>query len=336
MELPPLTKPHFSPVRGREITALTICWVVVAVCTLVLVLFWEQTRSLGFVLSVHQWSATPAVEYFFRAFTFLGDDEFYMLFLGIIFWCASKPLGFWTAFVLLSSGTCSNLIKDLTLLPRPEVTGATHPDNSAFPSGHTLTSVTVWGYMALRLKKTGFWIWAIIAIILVGFSRLVIGVHFLGDILGGLAIGIVFLLLFIWLSRIFYEKGWVEKYSFPMLLVLSIVVPVGLMLFLPGGDSSKMMGMLAGLCIGYLLEKRVIRSVNITRWYFQAIKSLIGAAVLFGIVLGLGMVVDSFALETETLLTALRFFRYFLAAFWVIFLAPALFVKLKLTPREQG
>lgn len=336
MELPPLTKPHFSPVRGRENASLLICWAVIFVSALILALFWEQTRSLAFVVSIHQWAAVPWVEYFFRAFTFLGDDEFYMLMVGVLFWCVSKPLSFWTAFVLLTSGTCSNLIKDLTMLPRPDIAGVTHPDNSAFPSGHTLTSVTVWGYMALRLKRTGFWIWAIIAIILVGFSRMVIGVHFLGDILGGLAIGILFLLLFIWLSRVFYEKGWVEKYSFPLLLVLSLVVPVVLMFVLPGGDSSKMMGMLAGLCAGYLLEKRVVRSVTSTMWYFQVIKALIGVAVMFGIVFFLGGVFDRFAGDSETLLVAFRFFRYFLAAFWVIFLAPALFVALKLTPKEQG
>ncbi len=331
MELPPLTKPHFSPVRGREITALSICWVIVAVCTLILVFFWQQTRSLDLILSLHLWTATPAVEYFFRVFTFLGDDEFYMLFMGIMLWCVSKPLGFWTAFVLLTSGTCSNLIKDLTLLPRPALEGITHPDNSAFPSGHTLTAVTVWSYMALRLKKTGFWIWAIIAIFMVGFSRLVLGYHYLGDVLGGLAIGILFVLLFIWISRLFFENGWVEKYSLPMLLVLSLAVPVVLLLVLPGGDSSKMMGMLAGLCVGYLLEKHIVRSVTATRWYFQLIKSLLGAVVLFAIVFGLGEILT---VEGETMQVALRFFRYALGALWVTFLAPALFVALKLTPKE--
>lgn len=333
MELPSLNKPHFSSDGRGETIALSICWAVIAVCAFILVFFWQETRSYGLILSLYQWTTRPVVEYFFRAFTFLGDDEFYMLFLGVILWCVSKPLSFWTAFVLLTSGTCSNLIKDVTLLPRPDMEGVTHPDNSAFPSGHTLTAVTVWGYMAVRLKKTGFWIWAIFAVVMVAFSRMVLAYHFLGDILGGLAIGILFVLLFIWLSRIFYEKGWVEKCSFPLLMVFSVSVPVLLMLILPGGDSSKMMGMLAGLCAGYLLEKHTVRAATGTHWYFQLIKALLGAVVLFAIVFGLGEILTA---QGETMQMALRFFRYALGAFWVTFLAPALFVAVKLTPRETS
>jgi membrane-associated phospholipid phosphatase len=81
--------------------------------------------------------------------------------------------------MLLSSSTYSNLIKDLTLLERPAIEGVVHPPGSyAFPSGHTLTAVTVWPYLAARLKKRGYWIWAAVAVVLIGFSRMVLGYHF--------------------------------------------------------------------------------------------------------------------------------------------------------------
>ncbi|MDZ4131521.1 MAG: phosphatase PAP2 family protein, partial [Dethiobacteria bacterium] len=157
------------------------------VSAVILIIAWPQTRSLAFVAALQQWRSVP-LEILFRAFTFLGDDQFFMIFFSVLIWCVSKTLGFWGAFMLLASGTYSNLIKDITLLERPPLEGVVHPAGSyAFPSGHTLTAVTVWGYLAVRLQKKALWIWTFVAVAMIGFSRLVLGYHFLGDVLGGFA-----------------------------------------------------------------------------------------------------------------------------------------------------
>ncbi len=118
---------------------------------------WPLTRSVELIAFLQNLRLGP-VEYLFRAITFLGDDEFYMIFFSVLIWCVNKSLGFWGAFVLLSSATVSNLIKDTTLFERPPIEGVTHPEGSyAFPSGHTLTAVTVWGYLGVRLKNKAFW-----------------------------------------------------------------------------------------------------------------------------------------------------------------------------------
>jgi membrane-associated phospholipid phosphatase len=335
MQLSPLTRPHFSPDRGRERFWLVFCWLVTAVSALILVFFWPQTRSVEFIVYLQQFRSAP-VEYLFRAFTFLGDDQFFMIFFGILLWCVSKPLGFWAAFVLLSSGTCSNFIKDVTLLERPPLEGISHPPNSwAFPSGHTLTAVTVWGYLAVRLKRRGFWAWALVAIIMIGISRLVLGYHFLGDVLGGLALGIPFLLVFIWLSSVVAEKGWADKLSRPLLLLAAAVVPVLLTAVLPGADPPKLLGYLAGAGVGYILEKEKVRSLTATTFPKQLAKALLGLAVLFGIILGLGGVLPSGAAGAPFAAKMVGFARYALGGLWVTLAAPALFVALKLTPRDK-
>lgn len=336
MEFSPVTKPHFSPVRGREVTWLFVCWIIAAVSALILALFWTQTRSLDFIVALQQWRSTP-VELFFRVFTFLGDDQFYMVFFGVLLWSVSKPLGFWTAFVLLSSGLYSGLIKDLTLLPRPDLEGVVHPPNSwAFPSGHTLTAVTVWGYLGVRIKKSGFWVWVVIAIFLIGLSRMVLGYHFLGDVLGGFAFGIPFLLLFLWLSTMFVQRGWVEKYSLPLLLLLSVAVPVVLTAVMPGADPPKLLGYMAGAAVGYILEKEKVRSLTATALPLQFVKAILGLAVLFGIILGLGGLLPSGGPDAVFAAKMVGFARYALGGVWVTLAAPALFVALKLTPREQS
>jgi len=140
LESPAVTRPYFSPRRDRDRFFLILCWAIVGLCTVILVFFWPKTRDIGFILYLQQFRG-GVLELLFRFFTFLGDDQFYMIFFSILLWCVSKPLGFWTAFVLLTSGTYSGLIKDLTVLERPPLPGIVHPDNHAFPSGHTLTAV---------------------------------------------------------------------------------------------------------------------------------------------------------------------------------------------------
>ncbi len=325
----PVRKPYFSDHPERERFWIIFSWVVAVLSALILIFAWQFTRSVDFIAALQQWRAVPGVEPLFRFFTFLGDDEFFMILFSVLIWCVNKTLGFWSAFVLLSSATYSNLIKDITLLERPPIEGVIHPAGSyAFPSGHTLTAVTVWGYLAVRIQKTSFWVWTFIVIVMIAFSRLVLGYHFLGDILGGLAFGIPFLLFFLWLSNVAYENGWLERFSMPVLLAASLIIPVILVAVLPGADPPKILGYLGGASFGYILEKERVRSAVSAPLPFQLLKALAGLAVLFGIIIGLGGVLPS-------AVTSLGFIRYALGGLWVTLGAPLLFVYLKLSAPER-
>ena len=329
MKYPPIQKPFFSEDPKRESFWLIFLLTLTVLSAVILIAAWPFTRSLQLIEAMHQWRAIPGVEIFFRAFTFIGDDEFFMILFSFLIWCVNKSLGFWGAFVLLSSATCSNLVKDVTMLERPPVEGVEHPPGSyAFPSGHTLTAVTVWTYLAARIKTTGFWIWTILAIGLIALSRMVLGYHYLADILGGFALGIPFILVFLWLSVLFYEKGWLERFSTPLLAVISIALPGLLVVILPGVDPPKILGYLAGASFGYVIEKEKIRTVVSGPLWKQAVKVILGVAVLFGIIAGLGGVLPSDVL-------ALGFIRYFLGGVWVALVAPVLFAALNLSVKEK-
>ena len=334
MNIPPLSKPYFSPLRERERIWLLVCWLVTIISGLILIFAWSQTRTHELVAYFYQLSSTPA-GYLFRGITFLGDDEFFMVFFGIILWCVNKNLGFWVTFVLLTSGVYRGVIKDLTFLDRPHFEGVTHPPDSAFPSGHTLVTVTVWGYLAVCIKKTGFWVWTVLLIATMGFSRMVLGHHYLGDVLGGIALGIPFLLFFIWLSVKFIEKGWLEKFSLPLLLGLALVGPVILTAVLPGADTPKILGYLGGASLGYIWEKEKVRSLTATKIPLQVVKVVLGLAVLFGIIVGLGGVLPSAGADASFAAKMVGYLRYALGGIWATLFAPALFVALKLTPREK-
>ena len=98
-------------------------------------------------------------------------------------------------------------IKPLVARARPWVvmegfeTLVRSPDMNSFPSGHTCAAFA----FAAAVCSTLPWRWgkaaAIAAAVLMGFSRLYVGVHFPSDVLAGALIGILCGALASWLSR---------------------------------------------------------------------------------------------------------------------------------------
>lgn len=80
---------------------------------------------------------------------------------------------------------------------------AVHEATYAFPSGHALISVSLFGFLAYilireisnwPLRVNIFFAWLLLAVA-IGLSRLVLGVHFLSDVLGGYLLGGLWLLV---------------------------------------------------------------------------------------------------------------------------------------------
>ena len=99
--------------------------------------------------------------------------------------------------------------------PRPtDQIGIVVTDNS-FPSGHTISAVICYGFLAYLLvprMPSLFWKWVIVlASILVmafiGFSRVFLGGHYLSDILAGYSLGLAWgALVFTVIERLFLRR----------------------------------------------------------------------------------------------------------------------------------
>ncbi|AKQ45858.1 phosphoesterase [Rufibacter radiotolerans] len=95
---------------------------------------------------------------------------------------------------------------------RPEEIVAFYPEhNFSFPSGHATTAISLYGmlaYFAYRHAKktkerTVVLIVSALLILLVGFSRIYLGVHFLSDVLAGFLLGAMWILMGVSLMETF-------------------------------------------------------------------------------------------------------------------------------------
>jgi hypothetical protein len=188
---------------------------------------------------------------------------------------------------LLFSQYLNQVFKSVIQDPRPTATnigdeyGFAEP-SYGFPSGHTQNSNVFWGYIGNEFKdKYKYKLVPIIPIILsviiflVAISRIIIGVHDLQDIIGGLLIGIGILLLFIYLepffSKQFNKLNFIAKIiltgaiSIILFIIGTLVFPTaGLGLVTPpvlyrdDGAFAQVGGALLGFGIGYLLEQEYV------------------------------------------------------------------------------
>jgi undecaprenyl-diphosphatase len=84
----------------------------------------------------------------------------------------------------------------------PGFFGYAEPLTYSFPSGHAITSICFYGVLSLILssatrsaaRRRVLWITTVLLILLIGFSRIYLGVHYPTDVLGGYVLGIAWLI----------------------------------------------------------------------------------------------------------------------------------------------
>lgn len=266
---------------------------------------------------------------FFEAITFLGDEQFYLLALPLLFWSINYRLGARIAFLYILSSAINTGLKGLFMQPRPgELDPALQLAESpggGLPSGHAQTAMVVWGYLAGRIRRSWAWVAATVLVFLIGVSRVFLGVHFPTDVLAGWVIGALLLVGFLRATAALERS--IAQLKLAYQLALAIGLPVLLVSFRPIDEVVAAMGAICGLSVGIALSGRYLGYDAAGSIAQRAARYVLGAVTVLAIYLGLRGV---FPAEGASLYVGFRFLRYVLTGFWVAYAAPWVFIRIGL------
>ncbi len=306
------------------------------------------------------WLTTPM-----RFFTLMGTEEFFLVIMPVILWCYRPFLGLRIGLILVTSTGVNLGLKRLFGMPRPywvseRVLALTSESSYGLPSNHAQTAVALWGRLAAAFAAR--WLWVVIGLLvfLISLSRVYLGAHFPLDVAAGWVIGGIILWLFLRYEDSFGR--WMRMKSLPAQLLIALGASLGLLalnlaigtLTEAGGrtvpaawieraaasaegaegiDPESLEGILSttgalfGLASGGILLARGLPFDGRGPIWQRVLRYAIGIAGVGLIFAGLRVVFPS----GDTLAAqVLRFLRYAATTFWIAYLAPWAFVRLRL------
>jgi len=139
-------------------------------------------------------SPLRATSYIFHAWVF---RVVVTVLAGWLFYQGAKRLALWAMTTLVAAGFLDVLLKVLIDRPRPTLpTAIAHAPGYSFPSGHALTAVVGTATIVLILLpvlhgrwRAVAWVTAALISVLSGACRVLLGVHFISDVLAGWILG---------------------------------------------------------------------------------------------------------------------------------------------------
>ena len=272
----------------------------------------------------------PVLNEFMLAVTMLGEETAFLALALIFFWCVDKRRGY----LIMSAGfigTMANQFMKLWFrIPRPWVLD---PDFTileqareaatgySFPSGHTTSAFATFGAIGITAKKNTVRVLCAALAVLVGLSRMYIGVHTPADVLVGAATSLVLVGLL--------HKVCMEEKGMKALLASMIAMAIGLLLFvelypfpadtdphnLESGvtNAYTMIGCLTGVAIVYVVEKKYIRFSTRAVWWAQILKVVVGLGLVLLVKEGLRSPLEA-AFSVHMAARAVRYFLIVITA----------------------
>lgn len=263
--------------------------------------------------------ANPFFDFLFQLITICGEQIVLISIISIIYWALDKKCGEYIAYSVLTSVLLNNAIKDIFKMKRPigEEGIRTLREQTAtgysFPSGHTQSASSFYGSMAIYLKNRVMYIIATVMIILIGFSRLYLGVHYPKDVIVGGILGV--------LTSLICYKLYNRVENKMLLYVVTFAIFIPALTFAHSADFIKGMGTYLGFIIGIYIEKRCVNFSTEGNTGNKIIRVLLGIVILLVLQLGLKVILPSG--------TIFSFIRYALISLIGIGVYPMIFKKFK-------
>ena len=226
---------------------------------------------------------------FSKYFDFFGAETGLLVLVLIVMFCWKKETGQKLTLIVSCVNLWLPMIKSVVLRPRPYMEypdrvkplalsdgGAAAMDVAAqgysFPSMHSASIPAVYFWLAKEAKKNWLWIVAVVLTVLVGFSRVVAGMHYPTDVLAGWALGFAVIGIFALLDR-YIKKEWAIH------LILLISAIPGLF-YVRTTDYFTALGCLIGAIAAIWFERKYVNYED-TRRFPAMLLRVIGAILIY-------------------------------------------------------
>ena len=262
---------------------------------------WEKGGTHMTILRWLEGLRTPWLDSLMSAVTELGDETVFMVAGLVILWCVNKRWGFRFLLTGLTGSVINQLLKGIFLIPRPWVldpsftivesarAGAT---GYSFPSGHTQSAATMFGTLAMWSRRRWSTLLCVVMVLLVGFSRMYLGVHTPLDVGVSLLTGVVTVVLLCqlcdWAEPSLRRLGWLLAGCVGLALALLLYV-----LLAPVREANvaefdahgvkaawQLMGAMAGLALAWMLDEKWVHFDTRAVWWAQALKLIVGLGLV--------------------------------------------------------
>ncbi|WP_026370384.1 phosphatase PAP2 family protein [Kallotenue papyrolyticum] len=302
------------------------------------------------LIRVLQDAWTPWLTVLMAAITTLGGPVVYLFVAPVVFWLWSTRQGYRFLVLVLVAIWLNSVLKDgaAALVSDRGPLYATRPylfapeirtcrsvplfeaqallarlcreeESFAFPSGHAQASIVFWGYLALVVRRRWVSILALVAVLLIGLSRVYLGQHWPSDVVGGWLIGAALVALGVWLFR----RGQRHARSFNRVLLALVLCWAPLLVWFdpdPTFNRARALGLLVGGSLGYLVQMRWVPFSPHASWPRQVLKLLIGLGSVAALYLALSRLLPELSLT--------RFAVTVLVGVWALAGVPWLFTRL--------
>lgn len=248
----------------------------------------------------------PVLNELMLGITMLGEETAFLVIALVMFWCVDKRRGYYILSVGFLGTLFSQFLKLLCRVPRPWVQdpnftileqARAEATGYSFPSGHTQSSVGVFGSIAYTTKRR--WVrWACIAVaVLVPFSRMYVGVHTPYDV--GVAAVMAIALIFLLRPVVLGNDGKHIPKLLGVMLALSVAYLCYVELFpfpadmdaenLNSGleNAYTLLGALLGLLVVYAVDEKWLHFPVKAVWWAQILKVVLGLLVVLAVKEGL-------------------------------------------------
>ena len=251
----------------------------------------------------------PELDEFMLAITTLGEEMALLVIALILFWCVDKRHGYYILSVGFLGTIANQFMKLLFKVPRPWVKDPNFTivekaregaGGFSFPSGHTQSAVGLLGGVAKVTRKKLLAFICVVGAVLVGFSRMYLGVHTPWDVLVGAAQSILLLMI---IHPLVYKN---DGKLIPVLLGGMIVIAAAFLWYVENANFGGMvvdgvvnenvesgiknaytlLGCTVGLMIVWIADRKLNFNTNAV-WWAQLLKVGLGLLVVLAVKEGL-------------------------------------------------